>query len=208
MGAEFFTGNRRSFVRRTVKLRKLRDIVYCHQMNLRGREKCLNGEKMKWNGTKYGKNYCLMDVMVKWKKCVAGGIVTQKNGDSGIVTQKNGDSGIVTQKNGDSGHMRSPLDARPKTWVCGCSLTGIGGLNPSGGMELLCGWCALTGPGLCFGLIIRPGSPTDCGVPEFSREVWIMRRPWPTRGCYAVLNKVIFNKDADYLYRCTVHFVV
>jgi hypothetical protein len=40
MAAEFSTGNSRSFIRRIEKLRKLRDIVYCHHLNLRGREKC------------------------------------------------------------------------------------------------------------------------------------------------------------------------
>jgi hypothetical protein len=34
-------------------------------------------------------------------------------------------------------------------------------------------------------------------VPECDREVSIMRRPRPTGGCYAMLNKVIFTKDAD-----------
>jgi len=29
-------------------------------------------------------------------------------------------------------------------------------------------------------------SLTECGVSEYDREASIMRRPWPTRGCYAI----------------------
>jgi hypothetical protein len=36
---------------------------------------------------------------------------------------------------------------------------------------------------LCDGLVLP--SPTECGVSEFDREASIMRRPWPTRSCWA-----------------------
>jgi hypothetical protein len=44
---------------------------------------------------------------------------------------------------------------RSKAWVCGRSLTGIVGSNPTGGMDV-CLCCVLSGRGLCDGLITRP----------------------------------------------------
>jgi len=29
-------------------------------------------------------------------------------------------------------------------------------------------------------------SPAECGLSECDREASIMRRPWPTRGCYVM----------------------
>ena len=51
-----------------------------------------------------------------------------------------------------------PVATLSKTWVCGCSLAGIAGLNPAGGMDvsLSCDCCMLSGRGLCVGLITRP----------------------------------------------------
>ena len=37
----------------------------------------------------------------------------------------------------------------------------------------------------CRSLVQR--SPTDCGVSECNREASIMRRPWPTGGCCAMV---------------------
>jgi hypothetical protein len=37
-------------------------------------------------------------------------------------------------------------------------------------------------------------SPTDCGVSECDREAWIMRRPYPTRGCCAMGGKKLNPK--------------
>jgi hypothetical protein len=37
------------------------------------------------------------------------------------------------------------------------------------------------------------GGPTDCGVSECDRETSIMRRPWPTRGCYNMDKNIINN---------------
>jgi hypothetical protein len=75
--------------------------------------------------------------------------------------------------------------ARSKAWVCGRSLAGTVGSNPAGSwISVTCECCVLSGRGLCVWLITRP---------EESYRVWcvcdgeasIMRRPWPTGGCYA-----------------------
>ena len=34
-------------------------------------------------------------------------------------------------------------------------------------------------------------SPTQCGVSEYDREAWTMRRPWPTTGCWAMKEKSV-----------------
>jgi hypothetical protein len=44
------------------------------------------------------------------------------------------------------------------------------------------------------GLITRQRSPTECGVSECDREVSIIRRPWPSGGCWAILNTKQANK--------------
>jgi len=51
------------------------------------------------------------------------------------------------------------VGARSKAWVCGSSLPGIGGSNPSGGMDVCCECCVLSGRGLCVGLISRSDEP-------------------------------------------------
>ena len=33
-------------------------------------------------------------------------------------------------------------------------------------------------------------SPTECGVSEYHREASILRRPWPTGGCYAMVKEM------------------
>jgi hypothetical protein len=48
---------------------------------------------------------------------------------------------------------------------------------------------AVSGRGLCVELITCPEIPNECGVPECDREVSIMRRHWPTRGCCAMDEK-------------------
>jgi hypothetical protein len=45
-----------------------------------------------------------------------------------------------------------PQSARAKAWICGRSLAGIVGSNPSGGMDVS---CVLSGRSLCDGLITR-----------------------------------------------------
>jgi len=58
----------------------------------------------------------------------------------------------------DGDYIISTVTARAKTWVCGRSLAGITGSNPSGGM--------LSGRGLCDGRSLVQRSPTECGVSE------------------------------------------
>jgi hypothetical protein len=36
------------------------------------------------------------------------------------------------------------------------------------------------------GLSLVHRSSTECGVSQCVREASILRRPWPTRGCYAI----------------------
>jgi hypothetical protein len=49
-----------------------------------------------------------------------------------------------------------PVAARSKAWVCGLSLAGIAGSNPSGGMGVCVLYYVLSGRGLCVGPIPRP----------------------------------------------------
>ena len=49
--------------------------------------------------------------------------------------------------------MQVPVAARSKARVCGRSLAGIAGSNPTGGMDVC---CVLSGSGLCYELITRP----------------------------------------------------
>jgi hypothetical protein len=59
--------------------------------------------------------------------------------------------------------MPITVAVRSKAWVCGRSLTGIVGLNPTGDMDVSYECCVLSGRGLCDGLITRP---------EESYRVW------------------------------------
>jgi hypothetical protein len=45
--------------------------------------------------------------------------------------------------------------ARSKAWVCGSSLAGNVGSNPTGGMDIHCECCVMAGRGLCDELITR-----------------------------------------------------
>jgi hypothetical protein len=65
--------------------------------------------------------------------------------------------------------MPIPVTARSKPWVCGCSLAGIAGSSPAGGMNVSCVCSVLSGIGLCDGLITRPE--------EFYR-VWCVQWVW------------------------------
>ena len=59
------------------------------------------------------------------------------------------------------------MAARSKAWVCGPSLAGIAGSNPSGSTDVSCKFCMLSGRGHCDELITRPA---DCGVSQCDRE--------------------------------------
>jgi hypothetical protein len=62
---------------------------------------------------------------------------------------------------------------------------------PGAWMSVSCECCVLSGIGLCVGLITRPEEFYRMGgMSEGDREAWIKRRPWPTRGCRAIGDKV------------------
>ena len=78
---------------------------------------------------------------------------------------------------------RSLVAARSKAWVYGRSPAGIVGSNPTGGIDVCCECCVLSGRGLCDGLITRPE--------KYYRLWWVvvcdletswMRRSWPALG--------------------------
>ena len=78
----------------------------------------------------------------------------------------------------------TPVVERSKACVCGRSLSGNAGSNPTGvWISVSCECCVLSGRGLCDGLITfhLPRSRTECGVSECDREAFIKRRSWPTR---------------------------
>jgi len=85
--------------------------------------------------------------------------------------------------------LQSPIQVtvRSKAGVCGSSLAGIVGSNPTGRhgclsvVSVLC--CKVE---VCVGLIIVQRSPTKCSVSESDREAWIIKTPWPNRGCRAI----------------------
>jgi hypothetical protein len=54
-------------------------------------------------------------------------------------------------------------------------------------------WCVLSGRVLCDEFIPCREEFNKCGVPERDREASIMRKPWPTRGCYTVEKTCIFS---------------
>ena len=69
------------------------------------------------------------------------------------------------------------MAAQSKACVCGRSLAGIAGSNPTEGMVVSCECYVLSGRGLCVGLIIRTEGPTEC-----DGEASTFRRPWPPPG--------------------------
>ena len=77
------------------------------------------------------------------------------------------------------------LAARFKAWVCGRSPTEIAGSNLAGErgclsvLNVVC--CQVWD--LCIGPITRPEESFQVW---YDREVSIIRRPWPTRGCCAM----------------------
>jgi hypothetical protein len=57
-------------------------------------------------------------------------------------------------------------------------------------MSVCCECCVLSGRGLCIGLITRPEeSYRMLCVFVCDQESSIMRRPWTTRGCCAMVNR-------------------
>ena len=84
-----------------------------------------------------------------------------------------------------------PVAARTKASVCGRSLAGIVGSNPTGGMHVCLLWV------LCVVRSLRRADHLSRGVLpsvvclKCDREASIMRSPWPTRGCCAMGKKNI-----------------
>jgi hypothetical protein len=78
----------------------------------------------------------------------------------------------------------TPLAAHCKARVCGRSFGGIVDSNSTGGTDVCCECCVLSGLRLCVGLITRPED--GCDVSECDREAAVMRRPWPTRDSSAI----------------------
>jgi hypothetical protein len=79
--------------------------------------------------------------------------------------------------------------ARFKAWIGGGRLLGVWVRIPPEGVEFVSCECyqlevSATGSSLAC------RSPTDCGVSECDREAWIIRRPWPTRGCCIMGEKI------------------
>jgi hypothetical protein len=84
--------------------------------------------------------------------------------------------------------MPITVAARSKSWVCGRSLPGIAGSNPTGVINVCLLWmlCVVRWRSL------RRADHSSRGVLpivvclECDREASIMRRPWSTRGCCAI----------------------
>jgi hypothetical protein len=75
-----------------------------------------------------------------------------------------------------------PVISRSKVGVCGRSLAGIAGSNPSGVMDVCCERCVLLGTGLWGGLI----TGTEESYRVWCVWVWSWRRSRHSRGCRAM----------------------
>jgi len=64
-----------------------------------------------------------------------------------------------------------PVAARSKAWVCGRSLSGIAGSNPTGGMDVCRECCVLS----------SRDRPTECSVSDYYREAWPTRAVEPAK---------------------------
>ena len=74
------------------------------------------------------------------------------------------------------------MSVRCKAWICCRSIAGIAGSNP---VSVVC--CQVEVSASVLSLVQK--SSTECGVSECDRVASIMRRPWPTRGYWAVEKK-------------------
>jgi hypothetical protein len=85
-----------------------------------------------------------------------------------------------------------PVTALFEAWVSGRWRAGIAGSNPAGGLDVSCECCVLSGRSL------RRADHSSRGVLlrvlclECDREASIMRRHWPTSGCCAMENILLY----------------
>jgi hypothetical protein len=89
------------------------------------------------------------------------------------------------------GNLPIPAAARSKAWVCGRSLAGIVGSNPTGGMDVclvsvVC--CQVEVSATRWSLV--QGRPTECGVSACHREASTMRRSRPPRAVEPLGEKI------------------
>jgi hypothetical protein len=66
--------------------------------------------------------------------------------------------------------------ARSKACVCGLSLAGFAGSNPTGGMSVVSVVCCQVEVSTSDRSLVQR-NPTECGVSECDREASIVRRP-------------------------------
>jgi hypothetical protein len=76
-------------------------------------------------------------------------------------------------------------------WSKAARLLGLRVWIPPGAWMALCfESCVLSGISASAGWSLFQKFPTDCGVSEFDSETSIMGRPWPTRGCCAMVKYI------------------
>jgi hypothetical protein len=83
-----------------------------------------------------------------------------------------------------------PVSARSKTWFWSSSLTGIVGSNPVK-VWLYCVSDSCTVDVSASGWSLVQRSPTECGMSEYNHEASIMRRSWPSTGCWDMVKEKI-----------------
>jgi hypothetical protein len=58
-------------------------------------------------------------------------------------------------------------------------------------MFVTCDCSVLSERDLCVGLITLSEESSDCGVSECDHQSSTMRRSWPTKGCCAMVKKIL-----------------
>jgi len=93
--------------------------------------------------------------------------------------------------------------------VCGRSPAEIVGSNPTGGMDVCCECCVLSGRGLCDGLITCPEESYRlwCVVVCDLETSW-MRRPWPALGRSATNNNDNNNNNNCLIENCVRVYIL
>jgi hypothetical protein len=99
-----------------------------------------------------------------------------------------------------------PLAAHSKTWVCGRSLGGVVDSNPTGGTDVCCECCVLSGLLLCVGLITRPED--GCDLSESDCDAAIKRRPWSTEGSSAMKKNAYRKLGRLFIYNYTNQYLI